>query len=262
MTGNWWFPYDIFVVPQGNGDLHLYAPGVIAAVYQWDAVSQTYTSPPGFFDVMAANGNAWTRTTKHGDVWQFNSSGNLTSITNRYGLSLTFNRNAQQAITSIVDYAGRSTTVTYNASGYVSSITDWGGRSTTFTYTAQGYLASVTKPATTFYDRQSSTIVTRGKTTSFSYTSGTGTALDGNLLSATDDLGNVLFTNTYDGSDRNTATTLRGRTWNHTYLVGGGIKVVDPDGVTTIYSFDGVHQDGAGTDGTASRRAQLLRLGV
>src|SRR5262245_44250698 len=146
MTGNWWFPYDIFVVPQPNGNLHLYAPGIAGAAYQWNAVAQTFTSPAGFFDVMVANPNGtWTRTTKRGDVWQFNTAGYLVTITSRYGLVLTFSRNAQQALTSIVDYAGRSTTLTYTGN-YVTSITDWGGRTTTLTYTPQGYLASITGP--------------------------------------------------------------------------------------------------------------------
>ena len=240
VTGNWWFPYDIFVVPQANGDLHYYAPNVIAAVYQWNAVSQTFTSPPGFFDVMVANGNGtWTRTTKHGEVWQFNTAGYLVSITNRYSLVHTLNRNAQtQAITSIVDYAGRSTTVTYDAAGYIGSITDWGGRTTSFTYTPQGYLATITYPSTTFYDRQTSQIVTRAKTVSFTYTSGTGTAQDGNLLTFVDDRGQTVMSNGYDSSDRATGTAMRGRQWTYTYLGGGTTKVVDPDGVTVVYSFN------------------------
>ena len=97
MTGNWWFPYDIFVVPQPNGDLWYYAPGIVGAVYQWNVVAQAFTSPQGFFDIMVANGNGtWTRTTKDGDVWQFNAAGYLMGITNRYGLATTFTRNAQQ----------------------------------------------------------------------------------------------------------------------------------------------------------------------
>jgi len=238
MTGNWWFPFDIFVVPQPNGNLHLYAPDIVGAVYQWNAVTQTFTSPPGFFDVMTANPNAtWTRRTKAGDVWQFNTAGYVVTVTDRYGKALTFNRNAQQALTSIVDYAGRSTTLTYTGN-YVTSITDWGGRSTTLAYTPQGYLASVTGPATTFYDRQAGQIVTRGKAVTFTYTSGTGTNQDGNLLTAVDDRGQSILTNTYDAADRNTSVTMRGRTWGHTYLPGGSTQVVDPDGVTTVYSFN------------------------
>jgi len=208
-------------------------------VYQWDAVTQTFTSPRGFFDVMVANANGtWTCTKKGGDVWQFNTAGYLVSVTNRYGQQATFNRNAQQAITSIVDYAGRATTVGYNAAGYISTLTDWGGRITSFNYTAQGYLASITRPSTTFYDRQLGQIVTRPKTYTFTYTSGTGTAQDGNLLTMVDDRGLTVMTNTYDGSDRNTSITMRGRTWNHTYLPNGSTQVVDPDGVTTVYSFN------------------------
>ena len=188
---------------------------------------------------MVANPNGtWTCTKKHGDVWQFNTAGYLVSVTNRYGQAATFNRNAQQAITSIVDYAGRSTTVGYNAAGYISSITDWGNRTTSFTYTAQGYVASITRPSTTFYDRQTGQVVTRPKTTTFAYTSGTGTTLDGNLVSVVDDRGLTYMTNAYDGSDRSTSISMRGRTWTHTYLANGSTQVVDPDGVTIVYSFN------------------------
>jgi len=238
-TGNWWFPFDIYVVPQPNGNLHFYQPGIIGAVYQWDAVTQTFTSPRGFFDVMVSNANGtWTCTKKHGDIWQFNTGGYLVSVTNRYGQSATFNRDAQQAITSIVDYAGRSTTIGYNGSGYISSITDWGGRTTSLGYTPQGYLASITYPSTTFYDRQTGQIVTRPKTLTFSYMSGTGTNLDGNLTSIVDDRGLNVMVSTYDGADRSTSTTVRSRTWTHTYLANGSTQVVDPDGVATNYSFD------------------------
>ena len=239
--GNWWFPYDIFVVPQPNGDLHFYRPGIAGAVYRWNIVTQSFTSPPGFFDVMLANANGtWTRTTKNGDVWQFNSGGHLVSVTNRYGQSGVLNRDAQQAITSIVDYAGRSTTVTYNAAGYIASLTDWGGRTTTFNYTAQGMLASTTRPSTTFYDRQTGQIVNRTKTISFSYTTGTGTALDGNLIGMTDDRGQTVLTNSYDAMDRHAGITMRGRAWTHTYLANGSTQVTDPDGVTIVYSFNAI----------------------
>jgi RHS repeat-associated protein len=254
-AGNWWFPYDIYVVPQPNGNLHYYSPGVAGAVYQWNAVTQTFASPPGYFDAMVANPNGtWTRTTKHGDVWQFNTGGHLVSVTSRYGLSVQFNRNAQQAITSIADHAGRAVTVAYNAAGYISSLTDWGGRTTTFTYTPEGYLASVTRPATTFYDRQAGQIVTRARTETFTYTTGTGTSLDGNLLGMTDDAGQAVLANTYDAQDRHTAITLRGRTWQHTYLANGSTQVVDPDGVTTIYSFSAT--------GAIARKEVLTKTGL
>jgi len=234
-------------------------------VYQWDAVTQTFTSPRGFFDVMIANANGtWTCTKKGGDVWQFNTAGYLVSVTNRYGQQATFNRNALQAITSIVDYAGRATTVGYNAAGFISTLTDWGGRITSFSYTAQGYLASITRPSTTFYDRQLGQIVTRPKTYTFTYTSGTGTAQDGNLLTMVDDRGLTVMTNTYDGSDRNTSITLRGRTWSHTYLPNGSTQVVDPDGVTTVYSFNAtgaIIRKEVFTK-TGPRRAQFLHLAL
>ncbi len=255
MTGNWWFPFDIFVVPQPNGDLHYFGPGIPGDVYQWDPVGQVFVSPPGAFDKMVKNGNGtWTRTTKYGEVWQFNGAGNLSSVSTRYGLGVTINRNPQQAITSIVDYAGRSTTIAYDAQGRATSITDWGGRSTTLTYTAQGYLASITWPATTFYDHAAAAVVTRGKTQTFTYVTGTGTANDGNLSTWKDDRGSTTHSLSYDTQDRLTSGTRYGQAWTHTFMPSGSTKVVDPDGVTTVYSF--------GPAGAIVRKEVFTRTGL
>lgn len=239
MTGNWWFAYDIFVVAQPNGDLLYYAPGLVGAVYSWDPVTQTFTSPPGAFDTMTANGDGtWTRTTKHGEQWHFGTSGHLLWTRNRYGLQTTLNRDGQNRITSITDYANRSRTVQYNAHGYVTSITDWGGRSVSFTYDQNGYLTTVTYPATRYWDWTTNAIVNRGMRITLQYTSGTGTQQDGNLTSMVDDVGNTILSNSYDAMDRATASTSRGRGWQYQYLAGGLTKVVDPDGITTVYSFN------------------------
>jgi RHS repeat-associated protein len=238
MTGNWWFPWDIYVIPQANGDLKIYKPGRAGDTYTWDAVNQCYVSPPGYFDQMIANSNGtWTRTTKHGVVWQFNTAGYIVSECNRYGLQTTINRDSQNKILSVTDYAGRNTTLAYNSNGYLSTLTDWGGRATTFTWTLQGYLASITYPSTTFYDRVTSALVTRGKTFTFTYQTATGnTNLDGNLLTMVDDRGNAVYSMTFDASDRVTAQTARGGQWTLQY--GSVTTVTDPDGVTVAYSFN------------------------
>lgn len=241
MTGNWWFPLDVFVVPQANGDLWYYAPGIVGAVYTWNTGAGTYTSPPGAFDLMSGNPNGpWTRTTKRGTQWHFNQSGYVDYILNRYGLQTTITRNPanQIQILAWTDYAGRSTTVNYYPSGYASSIVDWGGRTVSFTYTSQGYLASIVYPATTFYDTATQSIVTRPKVLSFTYISGTGTQNDGNLVTVFDDATRTALSNTYDGLDRALSTTQRGRLWSYQYLANGQTRVIDPDGVTIDYAYD------------------------
>jgi RHS repeat-associated protein len=238
MTGNWWFPWDIYVVPQPNGDLKYYEPPRAGDVYTWDAVNQVYVSPPGYFDLMVqTQGGGWTRTTKDGYVWQFNASGGLIWIRDRYGLQTTLNRNAQNQITSIVDFAGRATTLAYYSNGYLSSVTDWAGNSSTYTYTSQGYLASITYPATTFFDKVTQTVVTRPKTVNFQYLTNTGNSnLDGNLTSYVDDAGTTALAFSYDTQDRAITASSWGHQWTIQY--GATTVVTDPDGVTTAYSFN------------------------
>lgn len=238
MTGNWWFPLDVWVVVQANQDLKYFAPGIVGAVYAWGG-GGTYTSPPGAFDVMFKNADStWSRTTKDGTLWHFNVGGYLDYIRNRYGRQTTIQRDAAQKILSWSDFAGRTTTVSYYANGYASAMTDWGGRQVAFSYTAQGYLLSVSYPATTFFDSVAQAVVTRGKTIAFQYTVGTGTANDGNLLYVFDDVGASSISNTFDALDRTTSSTSRGRLWTYSYLSSGATRVVDADGVTVDYSFD------------------------
>ncbi len=188
---------------------------------------------------MAKTTSGWTRTTKDGVVWTFNSSGYLTSIQNRNGLATTFLRDPNNRLLSWTDYAGRTTTVSYNGNGYATSIADWGGRSVLMSYTSQGYLSSISYPATTYYLSSTQSIVTRRRTLSFSYVTGTGTSSDGNLISISDDNGNVALSNTYDGFDRALSTTSRGRQWSYQYISPSVVRVVDPDGVTIDYALNG-----------------------
>lgn len=239
MTGNWWFPLDMWVVPQPNGDLLYYAPGVVGALYVWQAGLGTFTSPPGAFDVMVKNPDgSHSRITKHGTTWHFNAGGYLDFVRTRYALQTTLTRGPQNQLLSWTDYAGRTTTITYYANGYASAMIDWGGRAVGFTYTAQGYLATVSYPPTTFYDAAVQQIVTQGKVLSFTYSAGTGTALDGNLLTIYDNGGAVAVANSFDALDRATTTSVRSGTWTYSYLPGGTTRVVDPDGLTADYLFN------------------------
>ena len=168
MSGNWWFPWDVYVIPQQNGDLWYYDSRTLGAVYAWDAVNQVFVSPSGRFDIMATSANGtWQLTKKHGTVLHFNSSGFLDWERDRHGRQANFARDPQNRITTSTDYAGRVMTYAYNAQNYLASLADFSGRVTSFTYTPQGYLATLSYPSTTYYDRTTSATVTRGRTLAF-----------------------------------------------------------------------------------------------
>jgi RHS repeat-associated protein len=253
MTGNWWFPWDIFIVPQGNGDVWYYAPDAVGLVYSWDAVNQVYVSPPGQFDVMSNSvAGTWTRTTKDGVQWHFNAAGFLDWVRDRHGLQNNLARGPQNQITSFTDYAGRTVNYNYNGQGRLTSLVDFNGRTTSFAYTLQGYLASITYPPTTYFDRNTSSVVTRGRTVSYQYISGTGTNLDGNLTAILDDRGKTLFAAQYDAQDRSTTQTSRGRTWTVQYAQM--TRIIDPDGITTDLYFN--------ANGSIVRKDILTRYGL
>ncbi|HEU0249463.1 MAG TPA: RHS repeat-associated core domain-containing protein [Solirubrobacteraceae bacterium] len=76
---------------------------------------------------------------------EFNSSGQLTSETDRNGNALTMTYNASKELESVKDGAGRKLTFVYNAEKLVESIKDPMGHTAKYTYAA-GNLASVTLP--------------------------------------------------------------------------------------------------------------------
>lgn len=106
-----------------------------------------------------------TRT--NGEVWEFNSSGNLTKIKDLVGNQLTFAYSSGK-LSTITNSAGRSITLTYTGnvitkaadsagrevnysytSGNLTSVTDVNSKTTSYAYDSLNRLISRTKPGTT-----------------------------------------------------------------------------------------------------------------
>ena len=125
-----------------------------------------WQAPGGVKMTLIANGGGWQAQERHGNTYNFDSTGRLTTI---------------------VDIFGKTLTVAYNASNKVSTVTDAYARSLTFNY-AGAQLLSVTDST--------------GRSVSFNYNSGDPFG-DGDLVSATDPVGKIdRFT--YDSEHRMT----------------------------------------------------------
>ena len=163
-----------FVRPNGQTDRYTANPG------------GSYSPPPGVQATLVANEfPSYTLTTVDQTVQQFDSAGNLTSITDRYGNETVLTYNDDGQLVSISDPAGRGVlTLAYDAvTGLLTSVTDWIDRVVEYGYDTLGCLETVT-------DRE-------GKVTTYAYDGTTH-----RLTTITDANGHVAITMTYDAEGR------------------------------------------------------------
>jgi RHS repeat-associated protein len=148
----------------------------------------TYVPPAGGHDRIIKNSDGtYTRIMPNGTKDQFDSAGNISSIEDRNGNSITFEWNSGKLVT-IYDDLNRPTTLSYNSgSGLLETITDCFNRTWTYGYDPNHNLTSVKTPPTDEYPN--------GLTTTYGY--------DGHrLTSITDANGQTWLANHYDDSGR------------------------------------------------------------
>jgi RHS repeat-associated protein len=186
----------------------------------------------------------YTRTMKNGTIYQFNSYGYLTSITDRNSKTTTFTYNSNSYLTSITDLNGRVTTVTSDTGGKITSITDPGGMTHSLAYS--GYssylLISVTDPvgnvwSYTYNGNVLGQMHTKtdpaGKTTTYTYDA------KGMLLTSTDPENKTRSMN-YTQAGTTAFTEKDGSIWTYKYDPTYAVKTekTDPLGNTTRYAYD------------------------
>jgi RHS repeat-associated protein len=159
------------VIAYGDGHQEIYAPNGAGG----------YTSEPGVFNVLTANGGTFTLTTKEQQKYNFDTLGRLASITDKNAdtIMLTYSGSNLAAIT---DTVGRVITFTSDANNRLTKITDPLGRTVQFAYDANTNLISVTD--------------LRSNVTQFAY--------DGfhQITSAIDPRGNTFVSMVYDPQQR------------------------------------------------------------
>ncbi len=165
-------------------------------------------------------GGGFTLTMKDGSAHQFNSAGKLTSISDRVGNQTTLAYDTGGKVTSITDPFGRVLTITTNTNGQVLSLSDSMGAIASYTYGLRNELLSVT----------------------YADNSGFSFGYDGNnrLTSATDALGNLIESHTYDSQGRALTSEKQGGVEHYSlsYVSDTETDVTDGLGRATKYTFD------------------------
>lgn len=203
-------------------------------------------SPAVMATLVHNTSGTWTYSVRRTMTYTFNSSGQLTTITdlNGYATNLTY---SSGLLTTVTDPAGRTLTFTYDGSNRIHTVTDGLPRTVTYTYDGSGNLATVTDVdgrvwtygydaahrLTTLTDPRTNTITThydssgrvdwqtdrRGKQTTFAYTAPGG-----------------------GGTYTTTVTHPLGNQDVYTYLNHRLTQVVNgygtSDAATTSYSYD------------------------
>jgi RHS repeat-associated protein len=104
----------------------------------------SFTPPGNCTMTLSQNGSTYSLHQRHGNTFNFDSNGRLSTIVDPYNnsLSLTYTNNL---VKSVSDWKGRSMTFNYTGAR-LTSVADNNGRSISYGYNAQGDLVSYTDP--------------------------------------------------------------------------------------------------------------------
>ncbi len=183
---------------------------------------------------------SYTRTTKYGRIYNFNSSGILASVTDRNGNTTTLTYTGG-VLTGITDSTGRTVVIGLNG-GKIVSVTDFSGKTSTLSYSPAGLIFSIADPSGNTWNFQydsnnrmvqktdpSSNVVT------YAYDATTG------MLTSSTDPNNMVMSIAYDSADGiSTVTEKDGGVWIHKYntVFNVPLQITDPYGNKTTYAYD------------------------
>ena len=178
---NWTIgPCDMFV-KMGTTTVTVMNPDGKNIPYTINDNDGLFYPPAGIHDSLVQNANStYTYTTTAQIVYNFTSSGYLSSIVDRNGNTISFTRNSSSYCTAITDQTGRSATLTVNGSNQLTAISDPQSHSWSITHTTGDDISTISWPAlggTTYTDQftynSSHAMLThvdrRGKTWSSAY---------------------------------------------------------------------------------------------
>ncbi|RIV26398.1 RHS repeat protein [Alicyclobacillaceae bacterium I2511] len=238
------------VFTDANGRQHFFIPNGNGSYIVSDAEHLSLT----------ISSSGYTVTEQDGTQIQFNASRKLTRISvpivnGGYNIT-TFGYNSSGQLSTITDPSGRVMSVTLNSNGQIASITDPAGRVASYTY-SNGNLTGVTIAAesgstdttTTGYGYNSSNQLTsvtdpNGVTTSYGYSGNeissvtSPITVNGSVVNASD----TYTTGTSNGYPTMTVTDPNGHEVMYTTNASGNVteEQVDPTGLNlkTVYTWD------------------------
>lgn len=184
-----------------------------------------FTPPANTTASLSGTPSAYVLQMRHGNTFNFNSSGFLSSIVDQYGNTLN---------------------LTYTSSNWVNTVKDWQNRHTlTFNYTGSPlHLTSVTDGSRTVYYGYANTYNSQGDLTQFTdaqgYTNGYVYDTNHDITADIDGQGRVVVTNIYNTQGELTTQYVQGNT-NKIWLIqwsGYTTTEFDPAGDEQVYSYD------------------------
>lgn len=178
----------------------------------------TWQPPGGVKMTLIANGGGWQVQERHGNSYNFDSSGRLTSIVDLWGKTLNVAYNGSDKVSTVTDAYNRTLTFNYSGS-QLSSVADSSGRSVSFTYSGTD-LATASDP--------------EGKADRFTY--------DGEhrITQIRNHDDQLIATNVYDASGKVIEQLSQDDTakkWKYYYSLECSIEE-DPQGGKVCYFFD------------------------
>lgn len=222
-------------VHQENGSMVTFTPDPNGAYHPAARVLASLAHNPD---------GSWTYIRRAKDIFAFNSTGQLSQLSDLNGNTTTLTRNGSGQLTTATDGAGRSLGYSYDANAKIATVTAPAGRVTTYGHDAAGRLTSVTAPggAVTSYTYDASNLLTsvtdpRGSVTVNNYDQAQ------RVIKQTTAAGDLLLAYGVDGSDaQTTITSPGGRVTKETYRSGQMIKRVAGAGTTQqatwTYTYD------------------------
>ncbi len=237
----WVHSYDITLRETSTGSVVL-TPGS-GQRRLFDKTVGGYVSQAADYSTLTREVSGWKLVEKSGVTSQFNHEGKITSVADRNGNTMNFTYTLG-LLSAAIDSAGRTTSFTYDAQSRISAISDPSGNSHMFSYT-NGSLTSVVTQDSLLgqqswvytYDL-SGFLLTKTdpnrNTTTYAYDA------NARLAAATSPEGKL---RTLSYSPTTSTTQVResdGGIWTYRYdtVIGVLIQKSDPQGNTTLYTYD------------------------
>ena len=229
-----------------NSNTGDYPNSMFVPILATDPSPETPTPDPSFWgSTITWNGGGWNLKLKNGTIYAFPDSFSdnnpagaaVTSITDRYGNTVTIARGANGNKTQITSPNGRSIQFQHDSNNRITQAQDNIGRTVVYTY--DSYSASG-RPTCNSPGMLCAVTDANGGITSYTYDSGN------RMLTVTDPRGNTESTNVYDPTSGRVSTqTLADgtSTFQFAYTLNSNSQIIqsnvtDPNGNTEIKYFD------------------------